>query len=209
MILLDFVAANICVYFQYLFMHFVCANIFGAIVLKPRFKIDVVVVVIWSIVIIINSVLTLQVSTASLSHDREPCEIKVVSNHTCSLHTCVCAGSRRVRICLSGFRRQESVHLLGVSSSALFQSGSVPNSSRVASLNCHNNWLTTCKDDVPCLQKKYQRRHCLRFSHHIYSLPRRPIARGSARHAIHPSHAAFTGKSSQRNKIKKQTSKRK
>ncbi len=55
-ILLDFVAANICVYFQYLFMHFVCANIFGAIVLKPRFKIDIVVVVIWSIVIIINSV---------------------------------------------------------------------------------------------------------------------------------------------------------
>jgi hypothetical protein len=27
-------------------MHFLCANIFGAIVLKPRFKIDVVVVVI-------------------------------------------------------------------------------------------------------------------------------------------------------------------
>ncbi len=47
LILLDFVAANICVYFQYLFMHFfVCANIFGAIVLKPRFKINVVVVVI-------------------------------------------------------------------------------------------------------------------------------------------------------------------
>jgi hypothetical protein len=46
MILLDFVAANICVYFQYLFMHCVCANIFGAIVLKPRFKIDVVVIVI-------------------------------------------------------------------------------------------------------------------------------------------------------------------
>jgi hypothetical protein len=44
---------------------FVCANIFGAIVLKPRFKIDAVVVVIGSIVIIINSVLTLQVSTAS------------------------------------------------------------------------------------------------------------------------------------------------
>ncbi len=36
-----FVAANICVYFQYLFMHFMCTNIFGAIVLKPRFKIDV------------------------------------------------------------------------------------------------------------------------------------------------------------------------
>jgi hypothetical protein len=45
MILLDFVAANICV-FQYLFMHFVCANIFGAIVLKLRFKIDVVVMII-------------------------------------------------------------------------------------------------------------------------------------------------------------------
>jgi hypothetical protein len=46
MILLDFVAANICVYFQYLFMHFVCANIFGAIVLNPRFNINVVVIVI-------------------------------------------------------------------------------------------------------------------------------------------------------------------
>jgi hypothetical protein len=40
-----FFAANICVYFQYLFMHVVC-------------------VIIYSIVIIINSVLTLQVSTA-------------------------------------------------------------------------------------------------------------------------------------------------
>ncbi len=83
--------------------------------------------IIWSIVNIINSVLTLQVSTASLPHDRKPCEIKVVSNHTCSLHTCVCAGSRRVRVHLSGFRRQESVQLLGVSSSALFRSGSVLN----------------------------------------------------------------------------------
>jgi hypothetical protein len=46
MILLDFVAANICVYFQYLFMHFVCANIFGAIVLYLRFKIDIVVMII-------------------------------------------------------------------------------------------------------------------------------------------------------------------
>jgi hypothetical protein len=127
MILLDFVAANICLYFHYLFMHFVCANIFGAIVLKLRFKVDVVVMIIGSIVIIINSVLTLQVSTASLPLDREPCKIKVVSNHTCSLHTCVCAGSCRVRLRLSGLRRQESVQLLGVSSSALFWSGSVPN----------------------------------------------------------------------------------
>jgi hypothetical protein len=53
--------ANICVYFQYLFMHVVCANIFGANVLKPRFKIDVVIMIICSIVIIINSVFTLQV----------------------------------------------------------------------------------------------------------------------------------------------------
>jgi hypothetical protein len=44
MILLDFVAANVCAYFQYLFMHFVCANIFGAIILKLR--IDVVVMII-------------------------------------------------------------------------------------------------------------------------------------------------------------------
>ena len=42
-------------------MHVVCANIFGAIVLKPRFKIDAVIMI---IVIVINSVLTLQVSTA-------------------------------------------------------------------------------------------------------------------------------------------------
>jgi len=84
-------------------MHYVCANIFGAIVFNLRFKIDVVVMIIWSI---INSVLTLQVLTASLPHDRKPCEIKVVSNHTCSLHTCVCAGWRRVRVRLSGFRWQ-------------------------------------------------------------------------------------------------------
>jgi hypothetical protein len=45
MILLDLLLQIFCVYFQYLFMHFVCSNIFGAIVLKPRFKIDVVVVV--------------------------------------------------------------------------------------------------------------------------------------------------------------------
>ncbi len=87
-------------------MHCLCANIFGAIVLNHRFKIDVVVMIIWNIVFIINSVLTLQVSTTSLPHDCEPCEIKVVSNNTCSLHTCVCAGSRRVRVRLSGFRRQ-------------------------------------------------------------------------------------------------------
>ncbi len=67
-----------------------------------RFKIDIVVMIIWSNVIIINSVLTLQVSTASLPHNRKPCEIEVVSNHTCSLHTCVCAGLHRVRVRLCG-----------------------------------------------------------------------------------------------------------
>jgi hypothetical protein len=51
-------AANICVYFQYIFMHVVCANIYGANVLKPRFKIDVVIMIICRIVININSVLT-------------------------------------------------------------------------------------------------------------------------------------------------------
>ncbi len=80
--MLSFVAANIWVYSQYLFMQFLCANIFGAIVLKPRFNIDVVIMIICSIVIIINSVLTLQVSTASLPHDCGPCEIKVVFIHT-------------------------------------------------------------------------------------------------------------------------------
>ncbi len=59
-----FFAANICVCFQYPFMHVVCANIFCTNVLESRFKIDVVIMIICSIVIIINSVLTLQVSTA-------------------------------------------------------------------------------------------------------------------------------------------------
>ena len=45
-------------------MHVVCANILGKLFLKPRFKIDAVIMIICSIVIIINSVLTLQVSTA-------------------------------------------------------------------------------------------------------------------------------------------------
>ncbi len=123
-----FCAANICAYFQYLFMHCVCANIFWRNCFDLRFKIDIVVMIIWSIVIIINFFLTLLVLTASLSHDREPCEIKVVFNHTCSLHTCVCAGSRRRHVRLSGFRRQGISSTPGSFSSALFRSGSVPNS---------------------------------------------------------------------------------
>ena len=48
---------------------------------KPRFKIDAVIMIICSIVIIINSVLTLQVLTAK-PDDCGPCEIKVAFIHT-------------------------------------------------------------------------------------------------------------------------------
>ncbi len=95
----------LCIFSVFIYALCMCQN-FWRNCFNLRFKIDAVVMIIWSIVIIINSVLTLQVLTASLTHDREPCEIKVVSNHTCSLHTCVCAGSHRVRVRLSGFRRQ-------------------------------------------------------------------------------------------------------
>ncbi len=57
--LLDFVAANICVYFQYSFMHLSMRQYFWRSCFNLRFKIDVVVMIIWSIVIIINFVLTL------------------------------------------------------------------------------------------------------------------------------------------------------
>ena len=56
--------ANICVYFS-IYLCILYAPIFLAQMFwKPRFKIDVVIMIICSIVIIINSVLTLQVSTA-------------------------------------------------------------------------------------------------------------------------------------------------
>ncbi len=45
MVLLDFAAANICVYFQYLFMHCVCADIFWRKCFDLRFKIVIVVIV--------------------------------------------------------------------------------------------------------------------------------------------------------------------
>jgi hypothetical protein len=54
---------SVCIFSIYLCMLY-APNIFGANVLKPRFKIDVVIMIICSIVIIINSVLTLQVSTS-------------------------------------------------------------------------------------------------------------------------------------------------
>ena len=44
--LLVLVVANICVYFSIYLCIFVCANNFGAIVLKPRFKIDAVIMII-------------------------------------------------------------------------------------------------------------------------------------------------------------------
>ena len=62
-------------------MHVVCANTLGANVLKPRFKIDAVIMIIRSIVIIINSVLTLQVSTAK-PMIADLAEKKVVFIHT-------------------------------------------------------------------------------------------------------------------------------
>ena len=70
-------------------MHVVCANIFGANVLKPRFKIDAVMMIICSIVIIINSVLTLQVSTAKYPMIADLAGL--CSSTLDSLHTGVCA----------------------------------------------------------------------------------------------------------------------
>ncbi len=56
-ICLIFVAANICVYFQYLFMHLSIRQYFWCNCFNLRFKIDIVVMIIWSIVIIINGIL--------------------------------------------------------------------------------------------------------------------------------------------------------
>jgi hypothetical protein len=58
-ICLIFVAANICVYFQYLFVHLSMRQYFWRNCFNLRFKINIVVMIIWSIVIIINFVLTL------------------------------------------------------------------------------------------------------------------------------------------------------
>ncbi len=46
MILLDFVAANMYVYFQYLFMHLSVRQYFWPNCFDPRFKIDIVVMII-------------------------------------------------------------------------------------------------------------------------------------------------------------------
>ncbi len=91
--------------------------------------------IILSIVIIINFVLTLQVSTASLSHDREPREIKVVFNHTCSLHTCVCAWAACVGGAYAQWLLTEGIaSLLGVSQVTIFRSVSVPNTRKYSFL---------------------------------------------------------------------------
>ncbi len=71
-------------------MHDVCANIFGANVLKPRFKIDVVIMIICSIVIIINSVLTLQVSTAKYPMIADLAKSRLCSSTLDLLPTGVC-----------------------------------------------------------------------------------------------------------------------
>ncbi len=46
MILLDFIAANICVYFQYLFIHLSMRQYFWRNCFNLRFKIDLVVMII-------------------------------------------------------------------------------------------------------------------------------------------------------------------
>ena len=195
MILLNFAAANICVYFQYLLCIWVCANIFGAIVL--RFKINIVVMIIWSIVIIINFVLTLQVLTTSLSHDREPCEIKVVFNHTCSLHTCVCAGSRRRRLRLSGFRRQGIASLLGVSQVALFRSGSVPNTHRgfMVVLHCQmQNFFIEPPPDTQRKERQGKRGLWVAMSCYLsHASPPLPLPPPPHRASVAPSAATLSG----------------
>jgi hypothetical protein len=59
LILFGFIVAYICVYVQYLFMHLSMRQYFLRNCFDLRFKINVVVMIIWSIVIIINFVLTL------------------------------------------------------------------------------------------------------------------------------------------------------
>ncbi len=58
------------------FLHLICATVIGAIVLTFRFNIDTVVTIVWSIMIIINFVLTFRFLTTCLSHDREPARNK-------------------------------------------------------------------------------------------------------------------------------------
>ncbi len=79
--LLDFCCKYLCIFSVSIYA-FCVRQYFWRDFLKPSFKIDVVIMIICSIVIIINSVLTLQVSTASLPHDCGPCAIKVAFIHT-------------------------------------------------------------------------------------------------------------------------------
>ncbi len=65
----------------------------GTIVFDLRFKIDTVVKIVWSIMIIINFVLTLEVSTACLSQDREPARNKgCVQPHLFASYLCLRVG---------------------------------------------------------------------------------------------------------------------
>jgi hypothetical protein len=60
--------------------------------LRPRFKIDAVIMIICSIVIIINSVLTLQVSTAKYLMIADLAKERLCSSTLDSLHTGVSPG---------------------------------------------------------------------------------------------------------------------
>ena len=79
--------------------------------LKPRFKIDAVIMIICSIVIIINSVLTLQVSTAD---DCGPCKIKVATNLTRRVHFYWSVGDVGARVCLPALGAEGSNTSWGV-----------------------------------------------------------------------------------------------
>ncbi len=75
-------------------------------------------------------------------------------NYTCSLHTCVCAGSRRRRVRLSGFRRQGIASLLGVSQVTLFRSGSVPNNCNPFTVRLPSNIRSFRQRKIPSQSQK-------------------------------------------------------
>ncbi len=119
----DFCCCKYLCIFQYLFMHLSMHQYFWRNHFNLRFKIDIVVMTRWSIVIIINFVLTLFVSTASLSHDREPREIKDVQPHLFASYLHLRVG----RVGGAWLLTEGTASLLGVSQVTLFWSGSVPN----------------------------------------------------------------------------------
>ena len=73
---ISFCFDNIYVCFQYLFMHVVCANIFVAIVLKPRFKIDVVIMIMCSIIGAIDRLYYMSSPNVVCVHVQVECSIR-------------------------------------------------------------------------------------------------------------------------------------